>query len=625
MIHIERHWDSDVARAPPQIHGFRVDVDGLSPSDLFELDRRAVQKAIDRYLNDRERLYDDPPPELENTTFWLVHGLARQPAARVWEDFHVYFLLSKLRILLSESPQSVEYLGTDRSVSHAIGSLCEEYDVEYNPGDRQTDTSDQPQSFYSFLHNLRSRLYFLSGSTFNHLQRWLLFFVFVFLRPFVQKRQTVMSSPVDIRFWLHPVEDHKSRLHNAPANLESRGHQVGFALYDPVAMTDVKRLISKGLETLRGTVAQNESLHANWYIGTTKFRHAIQAAPRLRDAIQRVADQAKDSATTPEFNYLAQQLNMVSTESIFLLLLKEYSIEGYAVNVNDDTLCHTQAPTALTSRLLALAGDQGDITTVAVAPHYFSDTRIGSRFTDSEVNGLEAVALPDMCVVFEPSSADTMQKQNIPCEIAIARDKIVAESYGNEEGDVIQERLSPTTAPSVSPPNDCTLRVLIILSLPVDNRRIVNAINDVMDDGLDIEVIFKPHPLIPLNETLFDGHQKPDFEVTAPDASLADLVGSCDVCIAMFSTAAFPALALGKPVVWVPFTTPNHVRMDLIDRVGIRADEPDDLADALEQLTQDETVYVEQARECAEFARSKLVPDADTSSLVDLIDGTIGS
>lgn len=623
MIRVEHYVDDDDETIlDTQFHGFQIYLDGLSASELFELDRRSVRKAIDRYISHRERLYTDPPTELNGTGVWLIHGLGRLPADTLWGEFHVYFLLARLRFLLSENPQPVTCSETvDPEVSDALASLCKEFNVEFYPRFQQTNKPNPSQTIHSFLAALGDRILHLTKTTLAYLRPYLIFVLFMFVRPVILKLYDVTREPVDVRFWLHPVEDHMTRLYDVPTDLASREFQVGYALYDAVAMSSLTNFIWRGFKTILRALDPDQPVPVEWYINPTDFREAIKKAPCLVKEIQDLGSQAQEQATTPEFTYLARQLETVSFRIVLQILLYERAIEGFSVDVNDEIWCHARGLAKPTSRLLAIAGERVEITTVGVSPHYHSKTRVGYQFTDPDVNGPGTIALPDLYVVFEPQSATMLREQQLPSRIAVARDKIEAETYPNGDGNVIQNCLMTTAPLSVSPPDGSSTKVLVILTLPADNREIVESIEAITGDIPDIQFVFKPHPLIPHSDRLFDGLQDINFEVTSPDASLADLIGSCDICIAMYSSAAIPALARATPVVWVPLGSPNHVRMDLIAEVGIRADDPDHLAKALERLVQDETFYGEQARECARFAENNLVPMDDAPSLADLIEG----
>lgn len=621
MIHIERYG---VSKSSPIPHGFRVNVDGLSNAESYELDRQAAQLAIDRYLDHRERLYADSPEEIDGTTLWLVYGLGRSP--RIWEEFYVYFLLTKLRIILSEDPQPVEFVGTvDQEVDSALTSLCEEYDVKYYPSSPHNPSNKYGDPFRSGFNGFVRKLLHPFLKAFTRIQYWLIYFTLIVVRSVVLKLYELIRRPVEVRFWLHPLEPHRNRLFDAPADLESRGRRIGYALYDYTAMNGLHAFIRRGVLTLRRAFDPDQPINVEWYADPAAVRRAIVVAPRICNAIQRAAEQAREKAECPEFTYLTRQLDTVSTDLIFQFLFIENAIEEFSKEIDDDAWCLPRSPTKLTTRLISLAGDQEDITTVAVIPRYHSDTRISCRFTNSGVEGKEAIALPDLCVVFEPLSAKTLRGENLPSKIVVARDKVETEACTNDGGNGSLNRLA-ATASSFAPTPPChPIRVLIILEDPVDNLELVNAIKCTIHDFPDVRLVFKPHPFYPPDESLFTGLTSIDFEVTPPDASLANLVQSCDICIAMYSTATFPALSQATPIIWVPFASPNHIWMDLMDEVGIRADDPEDIVDALKRLVRDDTFYNKNATECSKFAHSKLIPNTDAPTLADLLDGADSS
>lgn len=625
MIRIDHYADDETSTFYTRYHGYQIDADGVSSEDSFNLDRKATNCAIERYLAHRERLYADPPRVLAGSTAWLVHGLARLPSNIIWEDFHVYFLLAKLRILFSDAPQPVEYPDTfDPSVSEAVEKLCTEFEVECVKITQQGGKNDMLHEKTSPVSDVKARIFPWFTERLDYYRRWVILFAFIFLRPIILKLYGTARSPVDVRFWLHPVEDHTNRLYDVPAELESRGFRVGYAVYDFVAINAIKALLKTGVKKIPRALDSDHPISVEWYIDPADFHRTLVEAPDIREAIQTVGTRARNHADSPEYAYLGRQLESISTRLIIQTLLLEHAIQGFSANVTDDRWCHARGLPKLTSRLLALVGEREDIATVGVSPHYHSETRVAYRFTDTEVHGPEANSHPDVFAVFEPSSAETLRGQGLPTRISVARDKIETETFGGEEGNVIRTHLQSSPSASVSPPDDRQARVLVILTLPRDNREILDAIEDVSNEIPAVKFVFKPHPLVPKGDGLFDGirGRNVDFEVAAPDASLADLVEECDVCIAMYSTAAIPALARATPIVWVPLESPNHVRMDLIDRVGIRVDNSVNLAEALERLVRDDSFYVEQARECAAFAANHLIPGAEAPSLADLIQST---
>lgn len=661
MIHVE-----------PDGIGFEVDADALSATDAYELDRQAVSAAIDRYLDHRERLYANPPPELDDTTLWLVYALGR--STRAWMEFHVYFLLAKVRALLTEAPQPVETTcELDESIERALADLCDEHEVEFHSSaaerstadhesttehglstDQDTRTDDGPStrpgsaterdqsdhpirlgSRYDWAgrrlgvltHHVRSR----ATESVERGRRWLLFLLFVVVRPLVLRLYASARGSVDVRFWLHPIEPHRERFFGAPADMASRGQQVGYAVYDVVAIRGLTGFLRRGVETVLTAFDPDEPVHVEWYAEPMGLFRALRATPGLSEAIRRTGQAAVNTADSPEYAYLARQVESVSDELVFHLLFIERAIDGFGSRFDDGAWSHPRSPTKLTSRLTALVGDREGIATVAIAPHYFAETRINTRLTDTETEGREAYTLPDVCAVFEPRSATTLRKQRVPSEVVVARDKVEsetgriahdelpAETAETESEATGRSRQEDPTRSRVSPSDDGHKRMLVIMDLPDENAELVDILSAALRDRTGVELVFKPHPFYPPDGTLFEGLDV-DFEVTAPDAALADLVESCDVCVTIYSTAAFPALVEAIPVIWVPFVTSGHIRMDLMTEVGIRADEPGDVAAALERLVDDEAFYAEEAEACAAFAARELVPDGDAPWLADVLE-----
>lgn len=622
MITVKYYLDGE-EMVLSRFHGFQIDHDGLSNDELFEVDRRAARQAIDRYLADRESLYHSASSELKQTNLWLVRGLGRLPADNLWQEFQVYFLFARLRILLSENPQPVKCAAAvNQTVSDELETLCKEFKVEYVSNFRESNGFNNCHPCTSVLRGIKSRLHTWSNGAFGRLRPWLILSIFIIVRPIVLVLYSITRTEVDFRFWLHPFEDHLTRLYDSPSDLESRGYQIGYALYNYHAMVSLKLFISEGIKTIRHAFEPERPEPVEWYLNPGDFLEVLMEAPRLRESIQLVGSQARDRADSPEFTYLARQAESVSRRLVVQSLLIERAIEGFSEHVKDETWCIPRGLTKITPRLLAIIGNGADITTVGVSPHFISETRVGYHLSNPEIEGQARVSLPDMYIVFEPRSAETLRKQHPPSRIAVTRDKMEAETLENGDKTEIQERLPSTNSSAVSPPDDSQPRVLVIMTVPPDNREIVDALESITGDVPNVQLVFKPHPLVPWRDDLIDGLQDINVEVTAPEASLSDLIRACDICISMYSTAAIPALAQAIPVVWVPLGSPNHVRMDLITEVGIRADDPDDLARALERLVQDESFYVEQAQECAKFAEKKLVPSLDMPSFAELIEET---
>lgn len=621
MIDVEYYVEDEETLINSEFHGFQIDVDGLSPGDLFEIDRKAASVAIERYLADRERLYDGAPARLKRTNLWLVRGLGRLPASTLWVEFQVYFLLARLRLVLSENPQPVRCIPTvDRPVSDGIKLICEEFEVEYVPEFRDGNLGNNGRSKTSVLEDTKRRLNEKIGGAYGRLRPWLILGIFVLVRPAILALYQFTQMRVDVRFWLHPFEDHLTRLYGAPDDLQSRGFRTGYALYNFHAMVSLKRFVSTGLETIRRGFEPDRPEPVEWYLNPREFLGALLEAPRLRDTIRHVGREASERADTPEFAYLARQSETASTRLVVQSLLIERAIEGFSNHVTDEIWCIPRGLTKITPRLIATIGERADLTTVAVSPHFTAKTRVGYHLTEPETEGRAQKTHPDMYVVFEPLSEETLRKQQPPSRLAVARDKMEVETLESGALAECQEEIATNTPSSISAPDDSPPRVLVLLTVPADNNKIVDALESISDDLSDVELVFKPHPLVPRENGLTDGLQDVNVEVTPPEASLADLIGTCDICIAMYSTAAIPALARATPVVWAPLGSPNHLRMDLITKVGLRADDPDDLASAIERLVEDGAFYIEQARECAKFSKEELIPDPDVPSLAELIE-----
>lgn len=629
MIRVERH----------QI-GYRVDADGLSGADLYDLDCRAVGRSIDRYLAHRELLYANPTPALEDTTLWLVYALGR--STRVWPEFHVYFLLARLRLLLARQAQPVQGVAPlDDAVEGAIADLCAEHEVQYrSDSDEETPTDTRNWvrcPIPAFHRGLLERVVGLA----DRLRLWVVVFLFLAVRPVVLKLYAFARRSVDVRFWLHPVEPHRDRFFDAPGDLNSRDNTIGYALYDVVAVSGVWSFVTRGLRTIRTAFDTDAPVHVEWYADPSELRAALWATPRLREEIRRAGRELGQPADSPEFTYLTGQVEGVSTELVFHLLFIELAVDGFAETVDDDTWTHPRSPTKLTSRVTALFAGEQNISTVAIAPHYFSETRINIRFTDTEIDGWEANTLPDRCAVFEPRSATTLREQALPADVVVACDKVETEADipGPDMADRTDEPTSappssspspsslpwsepsPTPMPAPDPPTgQDSMELLVILDLPRENAELVGALEYAVRDIPDVEIVLKPHPFYPPDDTLLEELPEDAVTVAAPDAPLADLARSCDVCVTIYSTAVFPALVWAKPVVWVPFVSPGHVRMDLIDEVGIRADDREEIATVLDRLLDDEPFYVETARECRLFAARELVPDGSAPSLADVLE-----
>lgn len=305
---------------------------------------------------------------------------------------------------------------------------------------------------------------------------------------------------------------------------------------------------------------------------------------------------------------------------VFQYLFTEQALDQFAGEVNDEIWCYAHPVNVNICKMMNLVGERNGISTVNVAPHYYSWTRISNRFSEREVQGPERIALPDMFVVFEPRSKRNLKEQGIDSrKIVVARDKVEAEagSIDNIYSNCYTRNFKKT--PSVKSIRSEITRILVILHTPKENADLVEAVEKAAREISDIEVVFKPHPFFPPDDQLFDMFKSGDYKVTSPDTEFEKIIKKCDICISIYSTAAFPVLINAIPVVWVPFVGENFVFMDLLNDIGIRADEPDDLVNTLDRLIHDETVYNKQAQDCAEFAAEELVPEANSPSLASVL------
>lgn len=604
MIYIKKHRNI-----------FQVKADGFSARDLFELDRKAARLAMDRYHDHIDQLYNNSPAELADTITWLV--LPRGDKAVNW--FRGYFLHAQVKILLSQDPQPVyRCCNVDPSIDSMLACLCEEQDVEYHPiSDNRYKKS--PPHFRSALDAFESQFpkYY---SILLHFRRWLIFFLYIVLRPIILNLYKIVRERIKVRFWVHPSLPDQKRFYNAPTELNSENRKAGYACYNFAAISSLQGFVLSAFAKVRRAFDHNQPIPVEWYTNPEDFRRAIELTPHVTDVTRRAGKRAREQSNSPDFTFLARQLQTVSTEFIFQTILLERAIKGFAVTVDDEIWAHTQNLTKIFPRLLSIIGKQEDIVTVAVANHYYSGTRMTDHFTENEVEGRAAVILPDLFVVWEDRSANTLREQGIPKEkIAIARDKMKAEAHAIEENYTIDA--PPTSSTSLSNSNNegNPIRVFVPLQETSDDVGLSNALDCVTNTLSNVKFVIKPHPYFTPHESLMDDIEDSDNMVMATDLSLAKIIESCDLCVSIYSTATFPALARAKPVVWIPFASPGHFCMDLLNEVGIQTDDPQDLVNALARLTQDETFYEEQARECAEFAERELVPEADAPSLANVL------
>lgn len=594
---------------------FQIEVDGLSDVDSIELDRQAALLARERYNDHIDRLYRGAPDELEETISWVL--LPR--GNRVWKTFRGYFLHAKLRILLSKDPQPVyRCCYVNPSIDNMLVSLCEEHNVDY----RHISKNQSKKS----TNNLRSALEVFETrfpqhiSKFLYLTRWFIFILFIVLRPIILNLYKFERDPVKVRFWVDPRLPDRDRFFNSPDNVNSKGETAGYACYDANATSSVWGFILSTLANVQMAFDPNQPISVEWYTDPEDFRRVIELTPHIADITRRAGRLAKDQSNSPDFTFLARQLETVPTDVVFQALLLESAIKGFGRKVDDEVWTHTQNLTKFLPRILAIIGDQEDIATVAVANHYYSETRITDHFTERETDDREAVILPDLFVVWETRSATTLREQGIPTEkIAIARDKLEAEARDIEENYTIKHSPPSTNDSSTTNTEDRSVRVLVPLQETTDDIGLSAALEHVSNSLPNIKFVIKPHPYFTPHDSLLELLEENNFVITSADTSFAKIIDICDICVSMYSTATFPALACATPVVWVPFASPNQFFMDLIGEVGIQTDDPEDLAETLERLIQDETFYEKQARECAQFADRELVPDADVPSLANML------
>lgn len=593
----------------------RVTADGVSASDSLDLDRRAVRLARDRYLDHLDRLYDHPPDELEDSITWQL--LPRRNKA--WGTFRGYFLHAKLQLLLSDDPQPVDCLcEVDESIGSLLESICDEHGVQFHaspPNRRETEENHLHRGFAAVKKRFSQRF-----SKSVQIRLWIIYFIFVIFRPVVLNLYRIAREPVDVRFWLDPVLPQRDRFFDAPTDLGKRGFQVGFACYDLTGMESVRNFISRARDAVRTASDSEQPVSVEWYIDPPDFRRSIEATSHVTNTIKRESTRARLLSDSPDFAFLARQLEAVSPYIVFQLLFMERAVRGFAEKNGDTVWTHAQTTSKYLPRLLAIIGDREGITTVAVAPHHYSTSRVTNSYSDNEIESGRSGGLPDQFAVFEPRSATTLEEQGIPPErIDVAHDKVAAEAGGVDGSNSNGGRDGDTTAPPISIPKEPPIWVFVPLQEPTDDIGLGEPLAHASNAFPEIKFVIKTHPFFSPDGRLFEDLEDDAFVVAKSDASLSDLIDACDICVSVYSTATIPALKKGLPVVWVPFASPNHVSSDLTDEVGIRADDPQDFANVLEGLVRDETVYEEHARKCEQFAESELVPGDDSPTLADLL------
>lgn len=594
---------------------FQIDVDGQSGDDSIELDRRAARLARDRYHDHLDRIYAGPPAELEGTITWLM--LPR--GNRVWKAFRGYFLHAKVEILLSENPQPV-HRGCDvgPAIDGMLARLCDAHDVEYHVTS-ESGSTEREQGPGSALDAFENR-FPQHEDTVASIRRWVIYLLFVALRPFIVNLYTMVRESVIVRFWVHPTLPDRDRFFDAPATLNSGRRRAGYACYDGTITDGVRAFLSHTVETTRQAFDPDHPVPVEWFAEPADFRRAIELAPHVAELTRLTGKRASERSTSPDFRLLAAQLETVSTDAVFRALLLESAVDGFADEVSDDVWTHTQNLSKFLPRLLSVVGERADVDTVAVANHYISETRITDGFTDREIHGPESVILPDLFVVWEDRSSAALRDQGIAADkVEIARDKVEAEARDLDEGYEIREPATANTATSTGTGNDRQVRVFVPLQETSDDVGLSAALEHVSNSLPNVTFVLKPHPYFTPHDSLLELLDDDNFVMTAADTSFADVIEVCDVCVSVYSTATFPALARAVPVVWAPFASPTHFFMDLIGEVGIQTADAEELADAIERLALDETFYEKEARECAEFADRELVPDADAPSLAEVL------
>lgn len=624
MIRIRQHSDFD--QTDQQIPntkflGYRVESDKMSSAELFELDLMAARQALNRYLRHRDRIWNILPSDIQSKTVWKIHGRGRIPIKFLWKEFHVYFLIAKIRILLSNDPQPVECdQSIDKTVSLAVVDICEDFDVEYRGPYPQTNQNNHNSLLHIFYRDYLSKLNILN-ITLDSIQRWLILFLYTFVRPVVLKLHHNDRLSTDVRFWQDPSDDNNTRFQEAPNEVTARGMDVSYATHNFLTVYPGIKTFIKGFKnTVKNGLNEKNQIPIEWYIEPTEFRRAIYEAPELFKTIQKAVRQTEKRANSPEYIFLAKHIrNTVSTQLLFRLLLIKSAMEGFACSVRKEVWCYSQHPLKVYPRLINDVGEQECIKTIGVAPSYFSERSPGTKYTKSEINGPEAISHPDFWAVFEPGCAETLKKEKILSEITVVRDKF--------EEEVIMDRDDRPTCvrkisnnPELLFPNQDKLRVLVLLTIPTDNKVLLESLQEVGECLHDFKFVFKPHPLFPPEDDLFEKFEVIHFAVTSIDASLAKLAESCDICISMYSTAAVPAFARGTPVIWAPLQSPNHIRIDLLEKVGIRADNPEELAESLNRLGKNEVYYQKKVKEGIRFANDKLLPDRHSPSIADIIE-----
>lgn len=595
----------------------RVTADHVSASDSLDLDRKAVRLARDRYLDHLDRLYDHPPDGLEETIVWQL--LPRRNKA--WGTFRGYILYAKLQLLLSDDPQPVDCLcEVDESIERLLESICDEHDVQFraSPVNRQETEENHLHRGFATVKNRFSQHFPESV----RIRLWIIYFIFAIFRPVVLNLYRIAREQVDVRFWVDPVLPQRARFFDAPADLGERGLQVGFACYDLTGMDSVRHFVLQARETVRTASDPEQPVSVEWYVGLTDFRLSIEATSHVMDIIKRESIRARLLSDSPDFAFLARQLEAVSPYIVFQLLFMIRAVRGFAERNDDTVWTHAQATSKYLPRLLAIIGDRAEIATVAVAPHHYSTSRVTNSYSDNEIQSGRPGGLPDQFAVFEPRSATTLDEQGIPPErIAVARDKVAAEAGDIDKSYSNNDRDGDTKSPPISISEEPPIWVFVPLQEPTDDIGLGEPLAHAANALPEIKFVIKTHPFFSPDARLFECLEDDAFVVAKSDASLSGLIDACDICVSVYSTATIPALKKGLPVVWVPFASPNHVSSDLTDEVGVRADDPQDFAKVLEGLVRDPPVYEEQARKCVQFAERELVPGDDAPTLADVLAG----
>lgn len=529
---------------------FRYRVSPEYTQNSFEEQRAAIKLTTDKYRHLLEEFFKKSWHEDVNL-LWFPRAL--EPTDGFSPITYLFFCGFLLRAYKSKGASRVIF-DTDRinpQELHYFKELCNELnlEVEFSP------------SFKVFTPRL-----FKTKKLLWKVLKWLLFIpenlASFMLRPAMVGifKRHFKSIPETKRVWKYVFSTSRTTPGHLPWVFNNKYNK-----------QELKNLIGSPISSLFFSF----TTHPNWLVQMKiKWIYALYAVMKLRtkdsfvtpDWLLTAKDRKKNRTAAKET--LKQQKSRLTSENFFAQLDAEekFFLNEYQKNISEDEISRYLDIYTGFSKMFALSKESAvldayaifkndrcfvsaahslGMKVISVANRIYTDTRVSNLPTKSEL--LDGRSLPDIYLVEDPISRDTLLNCGVSPEIIIGGDSVIA--------DLQIKNLK----------EDAENKVLIVLQLDTDNEGIISAAQTIRELVPNASLEFLPHPYgYSHNKNL----NAKGFRLLTIGSEVR--YSDYSFCVSAYSSVGLKAIQKGCPVLWVPYTTISSLFMlKVIESFGV--------------------------------------------------------